>query len=66
MDPGSKRESHHGGVRTHIKLEIMKTVFLTVAFGLDLIRENTLPQGKAFISHPLCGAGENSEAGCKD
>lgn len=64
LHPGSEKESHRAGVKTHQSGNNESGV-LTVAFGLKLIQDNALPEGKPFISHLLCGAGGNFEAGCK-
>lgn len=37
-----------------------------VAFGLELIKDKTFLEGKVFESHLHCGAGDTSEAGCKN
>lgn len=41
-------------------------MFQLSLFGMEPIKDNILLEGKAFNSHLHCGAGDNSEAGCKN
>ena len=63
-EPWGTRKSHHAGVKTHIKVEIIRCFNCSFWLGTDK-REHS-PTGKALVSHLLCGAGDNSVAGFND